>query len=170
MSEISNLVLFSSPHCPHVCSMLSFRIFNAIISQCAFEQMAWVVAGMVWQLMGWNLPIQGTVFLWERYINVAFPCLKWAFKGWGDASVLKGTGYSSWGFPLSIWWLTAISDLSSKGSEAFFWPSWVPSMGVVHRGTHRQNNHTHTVKRNFKITKVSNRLYPILLHSMISYK
>lgn len=43
-------------------------------------------------------------------------------------------------------------------------------MGVVHRGTHRQNNHTHTVKRNFKITKVSNRLYPILLHSMISYK
>lgn len=44
---------------PHVCSMLSFHIFNAIISQLAFEQMVWEVAEAVWQLVEWNLPIQG---------------------------------------------------------------------------------------------------------------
>jgi hypothetical protein len=50
-------------------------------------------------------------------------------------------------FPGPTWWLTIISNSSSKGSNATFLSLWTPGMNVVHRHTWRQNTHTHKINK-----------------------
>lgn len=40
---------------------------------------------------------------------------------------------------------------SSRKSDTFFWPLWVPSVHALHRHTNRQNTHVHKVKVKNKV-------------------
>lgn len=44
------------------------------------------------------------------------------------------------------WWLTTVSNSSSRETDALFWTCRAPGMRMVHRHTCRWNSHTHKIK------------------------
>jgi hypothetical protein len=44
------------------------------------------------------------------------------------------------------WQLRTICNSNSRGSDALFWPPWVPQVHMLHRAACRQNTQTHKIK------------------------
>ena len=81
------------------------------------------------------------------------------------AALIEDPGY----FPTPTRQPTAFSNSSSRGSDALFWPLWVPGMLMVHRQTCKQSTHMCKKKEIISETWMEKRKWISQLTQCINY-